>query len=291
MTIELKLGYNVYKLPVYLSDRYILVKKGTFTAVLLSLIVHSLILFVMFVTQPGQQKIVKSPSKHAPIKSFIYYAPKLDKTELKAIKTKPLAKEIPIEDLPTVKKNHENAKMKQASKPKNTEKLIDKALDKTLNKALKKPFNDTISQVSELPKARPKTSQPKPLPEPTRSKLDSFMQLQRLRSKLNQNSVSNTDNPYQSEQPPSIFNNDVKTVPHSVPLKDEAQTREKNTKNMGAGIAITKGDDGRCSITQDLSAYGLSEGSSTQFFSCGESKFDTSFREHMKKVKAKLGKK
>jgi hypothetical protein len=58
---------------------------------------------------------------------------------------------------------------------------------------------------------------------------------------------------------------------------------------MGPGIAITKGDDGRCSITQDLNAYGLSEGSSRQFFSCGESKFDKIFREHMEKVKVKLG--
>jgi len=114
------------------------------------------------------------------------------------------------------------------------------------------------------------------------------MQLQRLRSKLNPNSVSNTDNPYQSDQPPSIFNTDVKTVPHSVPLKDKAKIRDKNTKNMGAGITITQGDDGRCSITQDLSAYGLNEGSSRQFFSCGESTFDKSFREHMKKVKVKL---
>jgi hypothetical protein len=282
MTIELNLRYDVYKLPVYLPDIYIVVQKGTFTAVLLSLIVHSLILFVIFVTQSGKQKIVKSPSKNAPIKSFIYYAPKLDKTQLKTIKTKPLEKEILIEDLPAATKDHKNAKTKYVSKPKNTDKLIDKALEKT--------FNDTISKVIELPKARPKTSQPEPLSEPTRRKLDSFMQLQRLRSKLNQNSVSNTDNPYQSYQPPSIFNTDVKTVPHSVPLKDKAQTREKNTKNMGAGIAITKGDDGRCSITQNLSAYGLNEGSSRQFFSCGESKFDKHFRKHMKKVKVKLDK-
>ena len=231
----------------------------------------------MLVTQSGKQKIVKSLSKNTPIKSFIYYAPKLNKTELKAVK-----KEILIEDFPAAKKDNENAKKKHASEPKSTEKIIDKTLEK--------PLNDTITKVIELPKAHPKTSLPKPLPEPTRRKLDSFMQLQRLRSKLNQNSVSNTDNPYQSDQPPSIFNTDVKTVPHSIPLKDKAQTREKNTKDMGAGIAITKGDDGRCSITQDLSAYGLSEGSSIQFFSCGESKFDKSFRQHMKKVKVKLGK-
>ena len=236
----------------------------------------------MFVTPSGKQKTIKSPSKNAPIKSFIYYASKLDKAELKAIKIKPLEKEILIEDLPLTKKDHENTKTKHASKPKNTEKLIDKILEK--------PFNSIISKVIELPKVRPTTSQRKPLPEPTRRKLDGFMQLQRLRNKLNQSSVSNTDNPYQSYQPPFIFNTDVKTVPRSVPLKNEAQTRKKNTNDIGAGIAITKGDDARCSITQDLSAYGLSEGSSQQFFSCGESKFDKSFRQHMKKVKVKLGK-
>jgi len=72
----------------------------------------------MFVTQSGKQKIVKSPSKNAPIKSFIYYAPKLDKTHLKAIKTKPLEKEMLIEGLPAVKKDHKNAKTKHVSKPK-----------------------------------------------------------------------------------------------------------------------------------------------------------------------------
>ncbi|MBA6329190.1 hypothetical protein H4J46_14780 [Colwellia sp. MB02u-6] len=235
----------------------------------------------MFLTPSGKQKIVKSPLKNAPIKSFIYYAPKLDKTELKAIK-KSTRKKILIEDLPAAKKDHKSAKKKHVSKPKNTEKLIDTTLEKT--------FKDIISKVIELPKVQPKTSPTKPLSEPTRRKLDSFMQLQRLHNQLNQNSVSNTNNPYQSYQPPSIFNTNVKTVPHSIPLKDEEQTRKKNTKNIAAGITITKGDDGRCSITQDLSAYGLNEGSSIQFFSCGESKFDKSFLEHMKKVKVKLDK-
>lgn len=260
-------------------------RKGTYTAVLLSLLVHGLIFLVLFITQSNKQKIVRPASKSALIKSFIYYAPKLDKAELKVIETKPPEKETLIEDLPVAKKDHREAKTKHASQPENTEKSIEKSLEQ--------PFNDAVSKVIELPKAPDKTSPPRPLPEPepTKSKLDSFTQLQRLRSKLNQNSVSNTANPYQSYQPPSIFNTDVKTVPHSVPLKDKEQARDKNTKNMGAGIAMTKGDDGRCSITQDLSAYGLSEGSSTQFFSCGESKFDKSFREHMKKVKNKLGKK
>ena len=79
-------------------------------------------------------------------------------------------------------------------------------------------------------------------------------------------------------------------MPHSVPVKDAEKQRKANTQDMGAGIAITKGDNGICSIQQDMRAYGLTEGSSRQFFACGESKHDKSFRQHMKKVKAKFGK-
>jgi len=46
----------------------------------------------MLITQSGREKTIKYPPKNTPIQSFIYYAAKLDKTELKAIKTKPLEK-------------------------------------------------------------------------------------------------------------------------------------------------------------------------------------------------------
>jgi hypothetical protein len=256
------------------------VRKGTYTAIIFSLLVHGLILFVILITQSNKPIIVKSTSNKPPIKSFIYYAPDLEKTKQNTVKEKLDEKKLITKASPDTIKNLKKVTIKKISTSAHTKKVIE---IKTIQS-----FEDQISKVIESPESPPKTS--KPLPEPAQRKLDSFIQLQKLRSKLNNSSIPNTNNPYQSYQPPSVFNTNTKSVPHSVPLKDEEKEREKNTKNMGAGIEITKGDDGTCSITQDMSAYGLSEGSSTQYFSCGESKFDKSFREHMKKVKNKLGK-
>ncbi|MBA6389660.1 hypothetical protein H4J38_02590 [Colwellia sp. BRX10-3] len=236
----------------------------------------------MLITQSNKSIIDKTISNKPPIKSFIYYAPNLEKTKQNTVEEKPAEKELITKATPDTIKDLKKVTVKKTSTSVSTKNVIEEPPLQS--------FKDEASKVIELPETLPKTSQPKPLPEPAQRKLDRFIQLQKLRSQLNKNSIPKTNNPYQSYQPPSVFNTNTKSVPHSVPLKDEEKEREKNTKNMGAGIEITKGDDGTCSITQDMSAYGLSEGSSTQYFSCGESKFDKSFREHMKKVKNKLGK-
>ena len=233
-------------------------------------------------TQSNKKSRVKVVTKNAPIESFIYYAPKLPQAEIKPVEITPSAQKMSMESLPSKNKvANEIIKVKKL-KSKTTEKITQKPSIKTKN-------IDTI-KATELPKTPPKSLQSEALPTPSTGKIDSFKQLQKLRSRLSQSAANNADIPNQDYQAPSIFNTKVKLVPHSSPLKDEEKERAKNTKKIGGGIAITKGDDGRCSITQDMSVYGLSEGSSTQFFSCGESKFDKSFREHMKKVKAKIGK-
>jgi hypothetical protein len=229
-------------------------------------------------TQSNKKNRVKVVTKKVPIQSFIYYAQKPPQAEVKPLEITPSTKKLSIESLPTKNEIAENKELKP------------KAIEKVIKKPSVKTNNLDITKKTELPKVPPKTLQSTVLPTPSAGKIDSFKQLQRLRSRLNQRAANSVDMPNQGYQTPSIFNTKVKPVPHSSPLKDEEKEREKNTKNMGGGIAITKGDDGTCSITQDMSVYGLSEGSSTQFFSCGESKFDQSFREHMKKVKAKIGK-
>lgn len=207
---------------------------------------------------------VKKPiTQKKAIKSFLYFSPKAPKPIEVVIEEKTLVNVV------------------QTKKP-----IIKKSDEKTIEKPQIKQQEIEPKKATNLPIAVVKNPEPSPSPK----KLDSFTKLQRLRSKLNRSSIAPIDNPYQRYQSPSVFNTQSKTVPHSVPLKDEEKERQKNTKNMGAGIAITKNDDGTCSITQDMSLYGLSEGSSTQYFNCGESKFDKSFREHMKKVKTKLGK-
>lgn len=261
-------------------------QKGTYTAVIFSLLIHSLLLVAILITQSKKEHTIKPVPKMPPIKSFIYYAPNLVKAEPKVIDTESRAEESNTK-APASEHNDplENSNAVD-DVPSNIEKIIDRVIEKNPETATQ----ITASKTVELPEAHLKIAKSKPLPEPTKQKLDSFTQLQRLRSKQNKHSVPITDNPYQRYQPPSVFNSNSKPVPHSVPLKDEEKEREKNTKNMGGGITITKGENGVCWIAQDLSVYGLSEGSSIQSFSCGESKFNKSFREHMKKVKNKLGK-
>ena len=275
------------------------VQKGTYLAISFSIVIHGIIFLLVFITQPNQQKSVKKISKSPPIKSFIYYAPNASKAP------KQVTKQTTKQNLLEKPNNGQNEivehkavitdKPEIDSSNKNSDDLTDKTIDKAVAQPIlskanvrTKTSNTIVDSTASRPEPKPS---PVPVPAPKNKKLDSFTQLQRLRSKLNNRSGVDVDNPYQREQPPSIFNPTVKAVPHSAPLKDEEKIRKKNTKNMGAGIAITKGEDGRCSVTQDLSVYGLSEGSSTQFFNCGETKFDQSFREHMKAVKAKLGKK
>lgn len=259
-------------------------QNGTYTAVISSLAIHSLILFIILVTAKNQQLSVPEIEKIA-IKSFLYYAPKN-------------TPQVPISTTENSQAEKENDPIiaEPSLSPKDNEAVASKGVQaaedmpEKIEKTLSDKDGSVVTTAIDLPKATATMPQPSPEPAPTKRKLDSFTQLQRLRNKLNQNSSTSTHNPNQNYQPASIFNNNIKSVPHSSPVKDEEQERAKNTKDMGAGIAITKLDDGTCSVTQDMTAYGLSEGSSTQYFSCGESKFDKSFREHMKKVKAKLGK-
>ncbi len=276
-------------------------RKGTYTAILFSLVVHGIIILLIFITHSHKEKSIKKINKSPPIKSFLYYAPNLTTAQANQNKQQPLKKIIEEPNRSEADHNKQEVLVTEepiTNKPSTNKPAIDLAAKNPvtpLNKAIQKPsipsIPSTINNTLVLPKASNTVPDlPLPLPTPSNQKLDSFTQLQRLRSKLNNGSAPTVDNPYQHDQPPSIFNATTKTAPHSAPLKDEEKEREKNTKNMGAGIAITKGDDGRCSVTQDMSAYGLSEGSSVQFFSCGESKFDKSFREHMKAVKEKLGK-
>tara|TARA_R110002124_G_scaffold73248_2_gene196551 strand:+ start:62453 stop:63241 length:789 start_codon:yes stop_codon:yes gene_type:complete len=262
------------------------VNKGTYAAVLFSFIIHGLILALLLLTRSTKQITIQPISKNTAIKSYIYYAPKITKAPLNESEEPTIIKE------PVTPKNQQEQQTNNTgvTATENDNPQLDKNGLKTAPREASESY-DSSSQDITLPPIDLAVPMPPPTPKPVDRKLDSFTQLQRLRSKLNNNAAINTDNPYQKYQPPSVFNKTVESVPHSIPLKDEEKARENRTKNMAAGIAITKGEDGRCSITQDLSVYGLSEGSSTQFFACGESKFDKNFREHMKKVNTKMGKK
>ena len=78
-------------------------------------------------------------------------------------------------------------------------------------------------------------------------------------------------------------------VPHSFVEDSEIKAIASTSSQVGNGFSTKKDDNGTCTITEDLSVIGL-QGKTTSRFSCGSSKDERSFKNHMKNVLKKLGK-
>lgn len=249
---------------------------GIYKPIALSIFAHILLMAILSTMQKPSALIKHSPQEKQAIKSYLYKRPALDKVAAKTVT------ESPKDTMNNIEVNPQNVPAKNTitdvKEPKPSEKKAQPtppvAQPQTLATPTKDKANKPVS-TSAIAKKLPK---------------DSFSQLQQLRSKLNRNATLPSNHQYQTYQQPSIFNRKNKVVPKSIPLLDPEKERDNNTQNLGAGIAIEKSDNGTCAITQDMSAYGLDNGSSTQYFNCGESKFDKSFRLHMKNVQKKIKK-
>ena len=70
----------------------------------------------------------------------------------------------------------------------------------------------------------------------------------------------------------SIFNPSPQLVPKSTTLDalEIEQKRKQQITNYSHDISIQKGDDGNCSVTQDLTSVGIKGVSATQYFKCGK---------------------
>lgn len=89
---------------------------------------------------------------------------------------------------------------------------------------------------------------------------------------------------------PSVLDGEPLPVPRSNQQFTPDQVREKSTTRYSDDLSIIKGDNGRCSIEEDLSKIGIEGVTAVSGFNCGESKFDAGFRQHMEKVRKKIGK-
>lgn len=227
---------------------------------------------------PKLSSITDKPKKKIAIKSFLYRAPKVVKKESKQKKQKQIQAY-----------NKLSSDQKIVKPQKQVESTTELVTTKKIIPNKSKLHEANLSKTPDQQSSQKQTSHKLNIPSQQSIKqVDTYTLRQNLRSKLNRNSANEL--PTQRYQSPSVFNTNTRAVPYSTPIKDAEKVRKQNTQNIGSGIFITKSDDGVCSITQDMSVYGLSEGSSIQYFNCGESTLDKSFREHMKKVRSKFGK-
>ena len=278
---------------------------GRYSAVIISLIAHALLLFLLLnmSTELPPEKQVTAPA----IQSYLYTKkaiPEVKQEVKQEVKPTPqINKELKKKVI-----EHQAVKM-PVTIPANTPPKED----------LQKPVKENLKQVTKSPTATPETNPqilseklPKTPPEkkelaPIESpviasnqksvkkvnkikKFSAYHQLNKLKNAMNKNMIQEDIYQYQQRKSASLMHETQETVLHSNMSVDVDKEKADRTTNYSAGMSITKNDNGTCSVTEDLSNVGMQGLSSTQFFDCGESKDEKYFKEHMKKVLKKLGK-
>ena len=263
-----------------------LLKKHS-TAAFLSLLVHVVLLLLLFTAETKQAKQVNIT--HKAIKSYLYKMP-----AKVAVKEPILVKEKSSDIAAT-----EQVKLSQVIKKKGEVKstLKDPLIESPPKKHINLPTNK--SQINSSSKAKPLI---KPLIKPIISSqsmpkliekksatpsFSSYQQLQHLRSSLNNKILKQSFSRSQQFRSPSMMHDEKIPVPHSDKQLSEEEIRQKNTVTISNDISITKNDNGTCIIKRSQ-FLGSPVEASTSMFSCGESKFDKNFRDHMKKVQDKI---
>lgn len=115
-------------------------------------------------------------------------------------------------------------------------------------------------------------------------------QLDALNNQITQQVISNELAEHFRHKSPSVMHGTPAAAPKSVVPLSREQKHNKATQKLDGSLAITKGDNGHCTIEEDLSKVGIEGVKAYSSFNCGESKFDKSFRLHMEKIRKKIGK-
>lgn len=230
--------------------------KRHYLAILVSTAVHFLLAFLLFFFAEEHQLKQANTTKKS-IKSYLYKMP---------------PKPVIIESLATNRVTEENTVKKEIKVEKKPDVL-------SSNKV---PTNEP-SPVSFPSKSKPNSKVQKPI----QATFSSYKQLDSLRNSINEKIISQGITEFQQFRSPSVMHGEQIPVPHSTKQLSPEQEREKNITKMSDDISITKYDSGICTIERKQFLGSPVEGSIAAF-SCGESKFDKGFREHMKKVRDKL---
>jgi hypothetical protein len=255
--------------------------KKHFLTIFVSLLVHLILaLLLFFATEIQPPKKVEITKKA--IKSYLYNMP------AKANVIKPIVVKTDV---------IQNSKPKKVNVPKTSTKIAAKTVAKPLkNKSQspsiqKDPVNQAVPVVKSVAKpiVKPLASSKAMLinKEPVEKSYSSYQQLKSLRSSLNKKMRNDSFSDLQQFRSPSVMTGNQIPVPHSNQQLTREEKRKKTTKRMSNDISITKNDDGTCIIEREQFLGSPIEGS-VSAFACGESKFDKSFREHMKKVQDKI---
>ena len=262
---------------------------------LLSLAFHVLLICLL-----ASQVNFKTPNDKVqvakPIKSYLYKAP----VPKKAVE--------PIQPLIDESVEQEVAKQ-QTSEP--VDKAIESEKVEKQKPAEKAPIEKTLEPEPIIAETKPIVTEPvKSAPQTEKLQSEqakqvltsntsektisvserALRQISNLGKKLDQQFIEQEINEHFRHKSPSVMHGTPIPVPKSIVPLTREQKKLQSTQRLDDNISIVKGDDGTCFIEEDLTRSGIEGVKAVSAFNCGESKFDRSFREHMNKVKKKLGK-
>ncbi len=246
--------------------------KGSYTAIFASIIVHLLLLITLILASkkaanlPKQEKI-----KPHIIKSFLYKAPKV--TTKKEVK-------------PPKKTVAESNKKQPVKQQKPVAKVKPKQTSIKPVPTKKQPTKETV-QVATKHNQSTKKSPPNKADSKKPFNFSSYSRLSRLRKKLDDQQRDKAFAELTQKRSASAMDGEQFPVPHSLKQLTPDEKYKMNTVQSGHH-KITKNDNGSCTIHREQ-MLGSPIEATTSTFACGESKFNKSFREHMQKVRAKLG--
>lgn len=253
--------------------------QGLFKTIILSLLVHIVLFYLISntVTTPH----IQNKNTSTPIKSFIYTPPK-KVPEVISQKEKAAKEELSTPEIKPQETQPQEIQHKE-------EKRIN--TEETLKKANIPPqTNNEMLEEQTVAENNTEQEQIKNLQDQTRHIPSTLTQLKSLQERLNEKMFEEETFKYHQKKSGSVMHGEPNTVPHSTRQYTQKEIKQRNTQQISADMAITKEDDGTCSIERDLSAVGMEGLKSVETFACGKSKFDAAFKAHMKKVREKLGK-
>jgi len=240
-------------------------KLGRHKSFIYSLILHLLILIALVYFSKKSTPLNQEKPKVKTVKSYIYQHPK---PKAKVEKRKP-----------------DIIEQKKANEPKIAEK-IEKKLEANPpqeSQTAKQPIAATA-----VPAVIPETSEKKE--QETQATFSPYAQLNKLRSDINQNISTNDIPSYRGSTSGSPMHGRPEVVPDSIVPETSDARHARTTQRYSDRLAITKNENGTCTIVEDLSAVGIEGVKAVSGFNCGESKDKKAFRKHMEGVLKKLGK-
>lgn len=243
--------------------------QGRIKALSISLIAHAALLYAISKTTNYTHK--SQPKDTPVIRSYIY-------------KPKPTIEPKIIEPQPSTIQPPEQAPSPQV-KALDTKQSTDVTKEQTQTSALKESDTlDSIRPPQKLLQQKSKTLNAKSI---SRKALEQLSQINEFKDKY---FVEEQTREAFRHRSPSVLDAEPVLVPRSNQQLMPDQKKAQNTMRYSDDLSIIKGDNGRCAIEQDLSNIGMEGVKAISGFNCGESKFDASFRQHMEKVRKKIGK-